>query len=90
MRMSATLKTDAVWFTTKGQIVIPAWLRKQFHIQDGTKAVVEATPDGILLKPVTSWVIERGYGLLKRKSGGKPFSEEWADHKRAEKKLEEK
>ena len=88
--MSTTLKTDAVWFTTKGQVVIPAWLRKQFHIQDGTKAVVEATPDGILLKPVTSWAIERGYGLLKRKPGGKPFSEEWTEHKREEKELEDK
>lgn len=88
--MSAILKTDAVWFTTKGQIVIPAWLRKQFHIEDGTKAVVEATPDGILLKPVTSWAIERGYGLLKRKAGAKAFAEEWAEHKREERDLEEK
>ena len=88
--MNTLLKTDAVWFTTKGQIVIPAWLRKQFHIEDGTKAVVEATPDGILLKPVTRWAIDRGYGLLKRKSGGETFAEEWAEHKRAERELEGK
>jgi AbrB family looped-hinge helix DNA binding protein len=88
--VSTTLKTDAVWFTAKGQIVIPARLRKQFHIEDGTKAVVEATPDGILLKPVTSWAIERGYGLLKRKSGSKPFSDEWLEHKREERELEDK
>ena len=88
--MNSTSKTDAVWFTTKGQIVIPAWLRKQFHIEDGTKAVVEATPDGILLKPVTSWAIERGYGLLKRKAGGKTFAGEWADHKHEERQLEDK
>ncbi len=88
--MSEISKTDAVWFTTKGQIVIPAWLRKQFHIEDGTKAVVEATPEGILLKPVTSWAIERGYGLLKRKAGGKAFAEEWVEHKREERELEEK
>ena len=88
--MSVTLKTDAVWFTTKGQIVIPARLRKQFHIVDGTKAVVEATAEGILLKPVTSWAIERGYGLLKREPGGKTLAEEWAEHKRAERELEEK
>jgi bifunctional DNA-binding transcriptional regulator/antitoxin component of YhaV-PrlF toxin-antitoxin module len=30
--MEATTKTDAAWFTTKGQIVIPVWLRKQFQI----------------------------------------------------------
>jgi len=88
--MSATLKTDAVWFTTKGQVVIPAWLRKQFHIEDGTKAVVQATPEGILLKPVTSWAIERGFGLLKCQPGGKTFAEEWAEHKREERELEDK
>ena len=88
--MSRTSKTDAVWFTTKGQIVIPAWLRKQFHIEDGTRAVVEATPDGILLKPVTRWAIERGYGLLKQKAGGKTFAAEWAGHKREERELEDK
>src|SRR5436190_500219 len=27
--MSATEKTDSVWFTTKGQVVIPSWLRDQ-------------------------------------------------------------
>ncbi len=57
-------------------------------MQAGTKAVVEATPDGILLKPVTSWAIERGYGLLKRKAGGKTLAEEWAEHKREELELE--
>lgn len=90
MGMKATLKADAVWFTTKGQVVIPAWLRKQFQIENGTKAMVEVTRDGILLKPVTSWAIERGYGLLKRKAGGKPLAEEWAEHKRQERELEEK
>ena len=87
--MSATTKTDAVWFTTKGQVVIPAWLRKQFHIEDGTKAVVQATADGILLKPVTATTIRKLRGILKHKPGDKPFAEEWAEHKREEMELEE-
>lgn len=89
LAMSATTKTDAVWFTTKGQVVIPAWLRKQFHIEDGTKAVVQATADGILLKPVTATTIRKLRGILKRKPGDKPFAEEWAEHKREELELEE-
>jgi AbrB family looped-hinge helix DNA binding protein len=88
--VSTTTKTDSVWFTTKGQVVIPSWLRKQFNIEDGTKAVVQATPEGILLKPVTRWAIERGFGLLKRKPGAKSFNEEWAQHKREERELEDK
>ena len=87
--MSTIIKTDSIWFTTKGQIVIPAWLRKQFHIEDGTKAVVQATPEGILLKPVTSVTIRRLRGILKRKRGDKPFDEAWAEHKREERELEE-
>ena len=90
LQMNMTETANAVWFTTKGQVVIPLRLRKQFHIEDGTKAIVEATADGILLKPVTRWAIERGYGLLKRKPGDKPFAEEWAEHKREERKLEDK
>ena len=89
--MSTAMKSDAVWFTTKGQVVIPSWLRKQFYIEAGTKAVIQATPDGILLKPVTRWAIEKGHGLLKRerKPGEKPLAEEWAEHKREEIELEE-
>ncbi len=87
--MNVTDKADTVRFTTKGQVVIPLRLRKQFHIEDGTKAVVQATPEGILLKPVTSVTIRRLRGILKRKPGDQPFDEEWAEHKREEKELEE-
>jgi AbrB family looped-hinge helix DNA binding protein len=82
--------SETVWFTTKGQVVIPHRLRKEFHIGEGTRAIVTATPEGILLKPVTKWSIERGFGLLKRKPGGKSFAEEWAEHKREERELEDK
>ncbi|HRI13107.1 MAG TPA: AbrB/MazE/SpoVT family DNA-binding domain-containing protein [Verrucomicrobiota bacterium] len=87
--MSTTTQTDSVWFTTKGQVVIPSWLRKQFQIEDGTKAMVQATPEGILLKPVTSVTIHRLRGILKRKPGNKPFAQEWAEQTAEEKALEE-
>ena len=87
--MSMTEAANAVRFTTKGQVVIPLRLRKQFHIEEGTKAIVEATDDGILLKPVTAVTIRRLRGILKRKPGEKPFAEEMAEHKREEKKMEE-
>jgi len=88
--MNTTETASAVWFTTKGQVVIPLRLRKQFQIENGTKAIVEATAGGILLKPVSRWAIERGYGVLKRKPGSKPFAGEWAEHKREERELEDK
>ncbi|CAN5553146.1 hypothetical protein BH20VER3_BH20VER3_19810 [soil metagenome] len=81
----------SVWFTTKGQVVIPARLRREFHIENGTRAIVQSTPEGILLKPVTRWAIERGHGLLKRarRPGEKSFAKEWAQHQAEEKALEE-
>jgi len=86
--MRVKSKLSSVCFTTKGQVVIPAWLRREFHIENGTRAVVQATPEGILLKPVTKHAISRLRGVLKRKPGGKPFTEEWAEHTVGEKALE--
>ena len=88
--MIVAQKTESVYFSVKGQVVIPRRLRKKFEIQEGTRAYVEETPEGILIKPVTRWAIERGFGLLKRKSGDKSFAEEWAEHKREERALEDK
>ncbi|PYX33275.1 MAG: AbrB family transcriptional regulator [Acidobacteria bacterium] len=85
-----TEKLETVWFTTKGQVVIPRRLRKQFDIEDGTKAVVQATPEGILLKPVTAALIRRGRGILKRTHGGKSLAEERAEHKKNERALEDR
>ena len=86
LHMSTTEKLETVWFTTKGQVVITLRLRKQFDIEDGTKAVVQATPEGILLKPMTAALIKRGRGILKRAPGG----EDWAEHKKQERALEER
>lgn len=83
------MKSNSVQFTTKGQVVIPAWLRREFHIENGTRAIVESTPEGILLKPITARVISRGFGLLKAKPGTKSFAEEWAEYKAEERALEE-
>ena len=92
LHMSTTDKPETVRFTTKGQVVIPLRLRKQFDIEDGTKAVVQATPEGILLKPMTAALIKRGRGILKRAPGGKPLAlkEDWAEHKKQERALEER
>lgn len=88
--MAMPPKFDSVRFNTKGQVVIPAWLRKLFHIEEGTRAVVQATPDGIVLKPMTAALVRQGRGILRRKQPGKPFVEEWSDHKKRELAIEER
>ncbi|MEJ6603053.1 MAG: AbrB/MazE/SpoVT family DNA-binding domain-containing protein [Verrucomicrobiia bacterium] len=82
-------KTE-VRFTTKGQVVIPAKIRRKYHITEGTQAVVEETAEGILLRPITTWAIKRARGLAKSNSNGKStFAQDWAKHKREEIDLEE-
>ncbi|HAO77591.1 MAG TPA: hypothetical protein DCQ92_01205 [Verrucomicrobia subdivision 3 bacterium] len=77
--MIATLKLDTVSFGTKGQVVIPRRLRKEFEIEDGTKATVVSTPEGILLKPITRTYIKSLRGSLK---GTKAMETFMAERKR--------
>ncbi len=63
--MITTLKADTVTFGTKGQVVIPRRLRKEFEIEAGTRATVISTPEGILLKPITRAYIKSLRGSLK-------------------------
>ena len=66
--MITTLKLDTVSFGTKGQVVIPRRLRKEFEIENGTKATVISTPEGILLKPITPAYIKSLRGKYKHLS----------------------
>ncbi|MDQ6631067.1 MAG: AbrB/MazE/SpoVT family DNA-binding domain-containing protein [Verrucomicrobiota bacterium] len=77
--MITTLKPDTVNFGTKGQVVIPRKLRKEFDIEEGTRATVIATPEGILLKPITRAYIKSLRGSLK---GSKALDVMMAERKR--------
>ena len=63
--MITTLKTDTVNFGSKGQVVIPRRLRKEFEIEEGTKAQVYEENGNIILKPITSKFIKSLRGSLK-------------------------
>ncbi|NIM12162.1 MAG: AbrB/MazE/SpoVT family DNA-binding domain-containing protein [Candidatus Aminicenantes bacterium] len=59
--------------TEKGQIVIPAPLRKKFHIKKGSKLRIEEAEGGtIILKPLLDVPledpIEKSKGILKGKT----------------------
>lgn len=63
--MQSNLLPETAQFTTKGQIVIPAKFRKDFGIEDGTKASIIKTDGGILLRPITRAYIKSLRGSLK-------------------------
>lgn len=53
--------------TVKGQIVIPAELRRKHGIKAGTKITFIDTDDAIIIKPVTEESIKRMRGVLRGK-----------------------
>jgi AbrB family looped-hinge helix DNA binding protein len=62
--------------TVKGQIVIPAPLRRKYGIKNGTKIIITDIGDAIVLKPVTEQYLKNLQGSLKGKGGLKTLLEE--------------
>lgn len=50
--------------TSKGQLVIPIELRKQYFIKPGARVHLKAVDGGILLRPFTKETIRRLCGCL--------------------------
>ena len=71
--------------TVKGQIVIPAALRRKYGIKNGTKIIVTDVGDAIVLKPVTEQYLKNLQGSLKDKGGLKVLLEERRKDKEREK-----
>jgi AbrB family looped-hinge helix DNA binding protein len=49
----------------RGTLVIPSRLRRLFGLEEGTDVVMEATPDGVLVRPAMTVPLEL-YGALRR------------------------
>jgi AbrB family looped-hinge helix DNA binding protein len=55
--------------TTKGQVVIPADLRKKFNIKKGSKvSIYEGENNVIIIRPLPEDSIEASKGMLKGKT----------------------
>jgi len=65
-----------IYASEKGQIVIPATLRRKYGIKNGTKIIVIDNGDSILLKPVNEQYLARLRGSLKGKGGLKVLLDE--------------
>ena len=74
--MKATQPTEAVCFSVKGQIVIPRRLRREFGIEEGTRAIVYQEDDRIVLKPMTAKRYDALQGCLKGTGLMKAFQKE--------------
>jgi AbrB family looped-hinge helix DNA binding protein len=76
------VNASRVTFTSKGQIVVPAELRRKHNIRAGTKAAIFEDPFGrIVLQPITEEYIDSVTGILGR---GSNLLEELAQERRSE------
>ncbi len=70
--------------TSKGQIVIPASLRRKFGITPQTRIVISEDGQQIILKPITSEAIRQLHGSLKGSGLVKALLEERAEERERE------
>jgi AbrB family looped-hinge helix DNA binding protein len=64
------------YVTSKGQLVIPAKIRRRYNIKTGTRVNFIEDNGKIILQPVTREYIESFCGILKRKPGSKLVTQE--------------
>jgi AbrB family looped-hinge helix DNA binding protein len=55
--------------TSKGQVTIPASLRRKYGIKDGTRILISDLGNAIVLKPMTEQHLKRLQGSLKGRGG---------------------
>jgi len=70
--------------SSKGQIVIPAALRRHLHINAGTRVVFREENDEIRLIPMTKGRIQKMQGVFKREAGESGMLDELLQERRAE------
>jgi AbrB family looped-hinge helix DNA binding protein len=66
--MEGKMGIEASRITRKGQIVIPAKLRRRYGIEPGTKVLFIERNDEIFLQPVTKEYVRSVHGMLASKT----------------------
>ena len=83
---------ETAYITTKGQLVVPAKLRRKLGIKPGTKVCFVERGGEILFQPVTKEYIQRVCGMLKSDTSATQelLKERAKDKEREEAKLEKR
>lgn len=85
--MAAKSGNDTGSVTTKGQLVIPARIRRMFGIRAGTRVHFLTRDSEIILQPMTSTAIRNLCGALKSE---RPVVEELLEERALDKQREER
>ena len=75
---------NTAYVTSKGQLVVPARIRRQFGIKPGTRVNFVEEDGRIIFQPVTSQYIDSFCGIFKLKPREKSAVAEHLEERRAE------
>jgi AbrB family looped-hinge helix DNA binding protein len=81
---------NTAYVTTKGQLVVPARIRRRFGIKPGTRVNFVEEGDRIIFQPVTREYIDSFCGIYQQKPGQKSVVQELIEERRAEKAKEDR
>jgi AbrB family looped-hinge helix DNA binding protein len=81
---------NAAYVTSKGQLVVPAHIRRRYGIKPGTRINFVEEGTRIIFQPVTREYISSFRGMFKRKPGEKSMVQELIEERRAEKAKEDR
>lgn len=81
---------DIAYVTSKGQVVVPARLRRLFGIKAGTRLNFQEEKGRIVVQPVTKEYISSFRGIFKLKAGEKSAVQEHLDDRAKERAREDR
>jgi AbrB family looped-hinge helix DNA binding protein len=81
---------ESAYVTSKGQVVVPARLRRKFGIKAGTRLNFTEANGSIVIQPVTREFIDSFCGIFKAKPGEKSAVQELLDDRAKEQAREDR
>ena len=75
---------NSAYVTSKGQLVVPASIRRRYGIKPGTRVNFVEEGDRIIFQPVTREYISSFRGIFKLRPGEKSVVQEHLEERRAE------
>jgi AbrB family looped-hinge helix DNA binding protein len=85
-----TMNTESAYMTSKGQVVIPARLRRKYDLKEGTRLNFVEEEGRFIVQPVTKEYISSFRGIFKSKPGEKSAVQELLEDRAAERAKEER
>ncbi|MEY2878032.1 MAG: hypothetical protein RLZZ15_412 [Verrucomicrobiota bacterium] len=82
--------TESAYVTSKGQLVVPARLRRKFGIKAGTRLNFTEENGRIVMQPVTKEYISSFRGIFKLKPGEKSAVQEHLEDRARERAREDR